>query len=639
MTVTTKSLPLPEFLKHGWLFFVVSLVGVLAVLGIVAASSVTAPDKNISQGVLFFEDTKQNLNIQSIQALPDNAWQQEQGEFLSFGMSPHPHWLKFEIPALTPEHTWLLELDYALLDDISLWFIDSQGLLNTYQVGDKLKFAQRQYLHEKFLFEIPHGKQAITVILRVKTSGTLRVPLRLWKESSYLVFNGEHSIAMGLFFGFMAAMGLSNFFFFVTTRVSTFLVYSGYVLSLALTLAALHGLGYKYLWPNNPWLQEHGLAIYANATIFFVIIFTDLLLNIKAHSRLLSKIFKFFAGGFIFSLAISLLLPHELFIRPFLVVLSIVAILIFAVGIWLWIKGVRLARFYTMAWTALLLSAFITSFDNLGLLDVDIPSHYLLMIGATIETFLLALVLALGYSQQRQEMFDAQELALKTEREARKAQKEMFEMQNKAQEKLEYSVQERTLELEVALRELSETNRELEEKNTLDALTGIRNRSYFDKKYTAEIRRSRREHTELSIVMLDIDHFKKVNDQYGHLVGDECIKFVASTLQNALKRPSDDVCRYGGEEFALIMPSTDNEGALTLVENVRLQIEKHAIQSGDVSVNLTISAGISTAIADPQQPEEAILAFADKLLYLAKDGGRNQIKAAQFTPKTIETQE
>jgi diguanylate cyclase (GGDEF)-like protein len=71
------------------------------------------------------------------------------------------------------------------------------------------------------------------------------------------------------------------------------------------------------------------------------------------------------------------------------------------------------------------------------------------------------------------------------------------------------------------------------------------------------VRRSRRERTQLFVVMIDIDHFKSVNDQYGHFIGDECIRGVASTFKNALKRPSDDVCRYGGEEFALILPSTD----------------------------------------------------------------------------------
>ena len=131
-------------------------------------------------------------------------------------------------------------------------------------------------------------------------------------------------------------------------------------------------------------------------------------------------------------------------------------------------------------------------------------------------------------------------------------QEKLLKIEEEAREELEVKIQERTFELEVTLRELEEKNRELEEKNTQDALTGIRNRRFFDKKYLAEGRRSRREQTELSLVMLDIDHFKAVNDNHGHLAGDDVIKFVGQTIADLLKRPSDEGCRYGGEEFALI---------------------------------------------------------------------------------------
>jgi diguanylate cyclase (GGDEF)-like protein len=199
-----------------------------------------------------------------------------------------------------------------------------------------------------------------------------------------------------------------------------------------------------------------------------------------------------------------------------------------------------------------------------------------------------------------------------------------------ATEELEFQVQERTLELEIALRELSEKNQELEEKNTLDALTNIRNRSYFDKKYLAELRRSRREQTSLSVAMLDIDHFKAVNDEYGHLAGDECIKAVATIIQQALKRPSDDVCRYGGEEFALILPNTDISGAVNLVEQIREQIAANKIRVDDLEIQITASIGVASSIVTLTQNEEALIALADKQLYQAKAAGRNQVLASQL---------
>ena len=124
---------------------------------------------------------------------------------------------------------------------------------------------------------------------------------------------------------------------------------------------------------------------------------------------------------------------------------------------------------------------------------------------------------------------------------------------------------------------------------------------YFDKKYIAEVRRSRREQTELSIVMMDIDHFKVVNDTYGHVVGDEVIKFVASTLKKNLKRTTDDACRYGGEEFALILPNTDLEGATLLAEMLRETISNQTIKL-DVDFNALIASLGASGTFDVNSP-------------------------------------
>lgn len=193
-------------------------------------------------------------------------------------------------------------------------------------------------------------------------------------------------------------------------------------------------------------------------------------------------------------------------------------------------------------------------------------------------------------------------------------------------ERLEDSIQTRTFELQVALNELADKNRILEEQNTLDALSGVRNRAYFDKKILAELKRSRREHRPLALVMLDIDHFKQINDNHGHLAGDAVIRGVAQRIQDLLKRSSDHVCRYGGEEFALILPNTDSEGALALAEQIRHSIAEQpfATEIGDLSVH--ISAGCFASIAGPEMVSTDFIHAADQALYQAKTAGRNQVK-------------
>lgn len=193
-------------------------------------------------------------------------------------------------------------------------------------------------------------------------------------------------------------------------------------------------------------------------------------------------------------------------------------------------------------------------------------------------------------------------------------------------ERLEDSIQTRTFELQVALNELADKNRILEEQNTLDALSGVRNRAYFDKKILAELKRSRREQRPLALVMLDIDHFKQINDNHGHLAGDAVIRGVAQRIQDLLKRSSDYICRYGGEEFALILPNTDGEGALALAEQIRHSIEEQPFTTeiGDLSVQ--ISAGCFASIAGPDMVGTDFIHAADQALYQAKTAGRNQVK-------------
>lgn len=193
-------------------------------------------------------------------------------------------------------------------------------------------------------------------------------------------------------------------------------------------------------------------------------------------------------------------------------------------------------------------------------------------------------------------------------------------------ERLEDSIQTRTFELQVALNELADKNRILEEQNTLDALSGVRNRAYFDKKILAELKRSRREQRPLGLVMLDIDHFKQINDNHGHLAGDAVIRGVAQRIQDLLKRSSDYVCRYGGEEFALILPNTDPEGVLALAEQIRYSIAEQPFTTeiGDLAVH--ISAGCFASIAGPEMVSTDFIYAADQALYQAKNAGRNQVK-------------
>jgi len=126
------------------------------------------------------------------------------------------------------------------------------------------------------------------------------------------------------------------------------------------------------------------------------------------------------------------------------------------------------------------------------------------------------------------------------------------------------------------------------------------------------------------LIIIDIDHFKEVNDNYGHLAGDQCLAWLSNHLKQSLKRSSDMAFRYGGEEFCLILPDTDEKGAMALAEALRKNIEKQACAYNSTQISLTISSGICTYIQqDGVQPEQ-IFTRADEALYEAKHKGRNQ---------------
>ncbi len=159
-----------------------------------------------------------------------------------------------------------------------------------------------------------------------------------------------------------------------------------------------------------------------------------------------------------------------------------------------------------------------------------------------------------------------------------------------------------------------------------DALTGLANRGHFDQTLRNEFSRLTRSTEPLSLIMLDIDFFKKFNDSYGHLAGDHCIQSISTLLQNTVGRGADLVARYGGEEFIVILPETDEYGAKTLGENIRKGVEDPAIPhiSSTVSPFVTVSVGIITINPAEFESTDQILKLVDEALYSAKENGRNR---------------
>lgn len=187
---------------------------------------------------------------------------------------------------------------------------------------------------------------------------------------------------------------------------------------------------------------------------------------------------------------------------------------------------------------------------------------------------------------------------------------------------------------------LREANTQLKDLSIRDGLTGVYNRRYFDEILDTELKRAARTKLTVSLLMIDVDCFKKLNDLYGHPAGDECLRKIAEAFTMKIRRPQDLVARYGGEEFAVILAGAHASWAFKLAEMLRVAIEELKIpnEGSRAGQFVTVSIGIDTRKPEIGESSTEIVAAADAALYLAKTQGKNRVLSTTDIPQTIEKQ-
>lgn len=179
--------------------------------------------------------------------------------------------------------------------------------------------------------------------------------------------------------------------------------------------------------------------------------------------------------------------------------------------------------------------------------------------------------------------------------------------------------------VEELYQKLETVNQELYRRANSDGLTMVANRRRFDEYFDREWRRCAREQTPISLILCDIDYFKRYNDSCGHLAGDDCLRQVAAAINKGIMRPADLLARYGGEEFAVILPNTHSEGAVTVAKRIQSQIKALQIpHPASEAKRVTVSLGVATKIPSGAAMASELLAAADAALYLAKNQGRDR---------------
>lgn len=574
----------------------------------------TQHEYDVGSASEYYKDPDGKLTIDEVIKRHDTLpWRPVKATHQSFGFTDAAYWFHFDILDEDQDiHRILLEIHYPLLDWVNIYLVTDGKVFQSRRLGDSLPFADRPLAYRSFLLPMnfPEGKH-VAVYVRVRTEGAMQVPILLWHEHMFYPHEQKELLIHGLYFGAIAVFALYNLFLFFSVREAAYLYYVLYMVTFALFQASLSGLGYQHLWPHAVRFQHYSIPLFMILGIFFALRFSHHFLELKRNCPkgiYLVRAISILAPVLLLSL---FWLPYALVTQAGLLLTIVTASLLLVLSFSVWRKGQPEAGNFLLAWSVFLLAVIISSLDKLGVTHLGFVSNSILQLGVVVQISLLSLTLAIRINKEKRQRIEAQQQTL--------------QVQQQANIRLEHEVQERTLELEQAMEELEQANCRLDAISRTDGLTGLKNRRFCDEELERQFRNAVRNHSPLSLAMLDIDLFKRINDEYGHPVGDDFLRLIAATIMAEVRRPLDSACRYGGEEFLLILPDTPREGATTVAECIRQAVESLQHKIGDQIVPITISIGVATLTPGKYDQAERLLQFADEALYQAKAQGRNRV--------------
>lgn len=413
------------------------------------------------------------------------------------------------------------------------------------------------------------------------------------------------------YFSAIIIIALYNLILFFYLREKVYLYYIGYVFVFILWAANYKGVLLPYIDIHTYDLLQITIPIFFT----LLILFSQSILSTKKYFPFLHKIL----NGFIFILVISLvwmlISMHSGFYFMNMSASPLLPFLLF-VAFWALYKGQKIARLYLIGLTIYITSMIIISQLALGILPYSVILSHAPIIGSFFEIILFSLLLAYRINLLRQEKLDTQEKLLKYE------QTEAARLSQMVKTQTEMLLRVKN-ELEMELEEQKEREKDLQYQASTDPLTNLLNRRAFFERCAYEIEYAMHHNTELSLLIIDIDNFKMVNDTYGHQTGDHAIIAVAENIA-AIIRTTDILARIGGEEFSLLMPMTGRESAHQLGERIRLNIAEKKIEVEDQVLQLTVSIGL--AVFQKEDPDiQTVFKRSDQALYRAKENGRNRV--------------
>lgn len=456
----------------------------------------------------------------------------------------------------------------------------ADGTFEVEHSGNALPYRDRPVkVYGWVAFELPTATAPRTYYARVQTvepNLTLAIDSRdfFWKQNQQqlLMIVGLGSVLL--------ALALSSLILFGLALRHVYLYYFAYLLAQFFYRANDVGVASAYFWPGSAmsWTQLN--VFFDGLTVVAATLFVREFLHLARVSKLLDRI------NIAIAIVAALYAIAGLFNLPFKITwawnFGYVYVPVWLIsGIVAWRAGEEQAKFFLLAWIALMGGILAADVKQLGVGRGNFYAEFFLShgpyFGIAIQSTFLSLALA------------------------------------------------------IELRQLTSAKARFESLAVTDTVTDIANRRVFDDTIRAEWSRSTRSGSPLAVLIVDVDFFKPFNDQYGHTAGDHCLRAIAKAGAGCMKRAGDTFCRYGGEEFAAVLPDTDREGALAIAETIRKAIEDLKIPHARSSAGfVTVSIGVASAVPESQNSAAGVLNAADNALYRAKANGRNRVVAENY---------
>ena len=341
----------------------------------------------------------------------DESWEHASGT-LNLGYTDAAVWLDLPIVgSVSSDHSrWLMELAYPNLDRVDLWVVRGGRVESFYETGDSRIFSSRPIHHRNFLFPLTmRDAEPTRVIVRLGTTSSLQVPLRLWRASVFSREDQSNRLMHGMFFGVMLVMAIYNFFIFVSIRERSYLHYVAFVCAAAVYQGFHHGFTFQHLWPEQIWWHARSGAVAICLTIVFAALFSRSVLELPARLPKASRILVVLAALAGMLSLVSFLISYSWVARGAAILAIPTALTIIFSGLFLWNQAFAPARTFVMAWVSFIVGALAFAGNKLGVLPHNVFTENGLQIGSTLEVMLLSFSLGQRINQERRERLEAKE--------------------------------------------------------------------------------------------------------------------------------------------------------------------------------------------------------------------------------------